>query len=144
MAGVPVHALDFYLGKLVALGESVAICEQIGDPATCQGAGRAQGGQDDHAGHADRRATAAGARGSAAGRAGGAAGRAEERSGSLLASIVVASGDCCVTEVGQAELDAELERIGPAELLVAEGAVKPNLALLAGCASACRQRAACR
>src|SRR5687767_1660500 len=37
MAGVPVHALDHYLGKLVALGESVAICEQIGDPATTKG-----------------------------------------------------------------------------------------------------------
>ena len=37
MAGVPVHALDHYLGKLVALGESVAICEQIGDPATSKG-----------------------------------------------------------------------------------------------------------
>ncbi|HZH08688.1 MAG TPA: DNA mismatch repair protein MutS, partial [Lautropia sp.] len=37
MAGVPVHALDHYLGKLVALGESVAICEQIGDPSKIKG-----------------------------------------------------------------------------------------------------------
>src|SRR6188768_3736786 len=33
MAGVPVHAYEGYLARLVALGESVAICEQIGDPA---------------------------------------------------------------------------------------------------------------
>lgn len=31
MAGVPVHTLETYLAKLVKLGESVAICEQIGD-----------------------------------------------------------------------------------------------------------------
>ncbi|MEO1576711.1 MAG: DNA mismatch repair protein MutS, partial [Pseudomonadota bacterium] len=37
MAGVPVHALDTYLARLVRLGESVAICEQIGDPATSKG-----------------------------------------------------------------------------------------------------------
>ncbi|MER2494103.1 DNA mismatch repair protein MutS [Catenovulum sediminis] len=37
MAGVPYHAVDTYLAKLVALGESVAICEQIGDPATSKG-----------------------------------------------------------------------------------------------------------
>src|SRR5690606_7890887 len=34
MAGVPHHAAEGYLARLVALGESVAICEQIGDPAT--------------------------------------------------------------------------------------------------------------
>lgn len=37
MAGVPYHAVDNYLAKLVQLGESVAICEQIGDPATSKG-----------------------------------------------------------------------------------------------------------
>ena len=37
MAGVPFHAADQYLAKLVKLGESVAICEQIGDPATSKG-----------------------------------------------------------------------------------------------------------
>ena len=37
MAGVPFHALDQYLAKLIAQGESVAICEQIGDPATSKG-----------------------------------------------------------------------------------------------------------
>lgn len=37
MAGIPYHAADNYLTKLVKLGESVVICEQIGDPATSKG-----------------------------------------------------------------------------------------------------------
>jgi DNA mismatch repair protein MutS len=37
MAGVPYHAVDNYLVKLIKLGESVAICEQIGDPALSKG-----------------------------------------------------------------------------------------------------------
>ena len=37
MAGVPHHAMENYLARLVALGESVAICEQVGDPATSKG-----------------------------------------------------------------------------------------------------------
>ncbi len=37
MAGVPHHSVDQYLAKLVKLGESIAICEQIGDPATSKG-----------------------------------------------------------------------------------------------------------
>lgn len=37
MAGVPYHAMENYLAKLIALGESVAICEQTGDPTTTKG-----------------------------------------------------------------------------------------------------------
>lgn len=37
MAGVPFHAVESYLAKLVKAGESVAICEQIGDPNTSKG-----------------------------------------------------------------------------------------------------------
>jgi DNA mismatch repair protein MutS len=37
MAGVPYHAVETYLVRLVRQGESVAICEQIGDPATAKG-----------------------------------------------------------------------------------------------------------
>jgi DNA mismatch repair protein MutS len=37
MAGVPVHAVEGYLARLVRKGESVAICEQVGDPATSKG-----------------------------------------------------------------------------------------------------------
>jgi DNA mismatch repair protein MutS len=37
MAGVPYHAADSYLARLIKIGESVAICEQIGDPAISKG-----------------------------------------------------------------------------------------------------------
>src|SRR5437868_10331548 len=37
MAGVPFHAVEGYLAKLVRKGESVALCEQIGDPAKSKG-----------------------------------------------------------------------------------------------------------
>src|SRR5512136_636117 len=37
MAGVPYHAAEQYLARLVKMGESVAICEQIGDPAISKG-----------------------------------------------------------------------------------------------------------
>src|SRR5438552_16260746 len=37
MAGVPYHAVEQYLAKLIRNGESVALCEQIGDPATSKG-----------------------------------------------------------------------------------------------------------
>ncbi|PIE42828.1 MAG: DNA mismatch repair protein MutS [Gammaproteobacteria bacterium] len=37
MAGVPFHAAENYIAKLVKMGESIAICEQIGDPATSKG-----------------------------------------------------------------------------------------------------------
>ncbi|MDH3646408.1 MAG: DNA mismatch repair protein MutS [Gammaproteobacteria bacterium] len=37
MAGVPAHSVEAYLAKLVRKGESVAICEQLGDPATSKG-----------------------------------------------------------------------------------------------------------
>ena len=37
MCGVPFHSLEPYLARLVKLGESAVICEQIGDPATSKG-----------------------------------------------------------------------------------------------------------
>ena len=37
MAGVPVHAVETYLAKLIKLGEAVAICEQVGDVGTGKG-----------------------------------------------------------------------------------------------------------
>src|SRR5512144_2037688 len=37
MAGVPYHAVESYLARLMKHGEAVAICEQIGDPATSKG-----------------------------------------------------------------------------------------------------------
>src|SRR5678816_1727074 len=37
MAGVPYHSVETYLARLVRRGESVAICEQVGDPAKSKG-----------------------------------------------------------------------------------------------------------
>jgi DNA mismatch repair protein MutS len=37
MAGVPFHAVENYLARLIKLGESVALCEQVGDVATAKG-----------------------------------------------------------------------------------------------------------
>lgn len=37
MAGVPYHAVDGYLAKLIKQGESVVICEQVGEPTTSKG-----------------------------------------------------------------------------------------------------------
>ena len=37
MCGVPYHAVDPYLAKLVKMGRSIAICEQVGDPKTSKG-----------------------------------------------------------------------------------------------------------
>lgn len=37
MCGLPYHAAEGYIAKLIKIGESVAICEQIGDPATSKG-----------------------------------------------------------------------------------------------------------
>jgi DNA mismatch repair protein MutS len=37
MAGVPFHSVEGYLARLIKLGESVAICEQVGDVATSKG-----------------------------------------------------------------------------------------------------------
>ncbi len=49
MAGVPYHAAEGYLARLVKLGESVAICEQIGDPALAKGPVERAGKQIDKA-----------------------------------------------------------------------------------------------
>ncbi|MCW9048012.1 MAG: DNA mismatch repair protein MutS [Gammaproteobacteria bacterium] len=37
MCGIPYHAADNYLARLIKAGESVALCEQVGDPATSKG-----------------------------------------------------------------------------------------------------------
>ncbi len=54
MAGVPYHAADNYLAKLVRKGESVAICEQVGDPKTSKGPVERKVDEDCHPGHTNR------------------------------------------------------------------------------------------
>jgi DNA mismatch repair protein MutS len=113
MAGVPVHACEGYLARLVALGESVAICEQIGDPALAKGLVERKvvrvvtpGTVTDEALLNERRDTLlmTVSRG---------------RSGYGLAWADLAGGRFMVNEVeGDDALEAELARLEPAELLI--------------------------
>ena len=117
MAGVPVHSVEGYLSKLLRRGESVAICEQIGDPAKAKGPIERQvvrvvtpGTVTDEALLDRRRPTLLCAV---------LAERATERFG--LAWLELASGRFSVLECqGPATLAAELERLRPAELLLRE------------------------
>src|SRR5690349_16265808 len=116
MAGVPVHAYEGYLARLVALGESVAICEQIGDPALAKGLVERKvvrivtpGTVTDEALLADRRDTLLLAVARGAGR----------EPGYGLAWADLAAGRFLVCEVaGEDMLAAELARLSPAEVLV--------------------------
>lgn len=123
MAGVPVHAMEQYLAKLVALGESVAICEQIGDPAAAKGPVERRivrivtpGTLTDDAllpAKADRALAAVWAAGK---------GR-DPRAG--LAWLNLASGEFRVAECAPAQLESELHRIAPAELVCADSTALP-------------------
>jgi DNA mismatch repair protein MutS len=111
MAGVPVNSLEQYLARLVRLGESVAICEQIGDPATSKGP-------------VERKVTRVVTPGTLTD-----AQLLPEREDRLLMALVarksqlalawmsVASGEFWVSEPAAGGLAAELDRLRPAELI---------------------------
>jgi DNA mismatch repair protein MutS len=123
MAGVPVHAMEQYLARLVALGESVAICEQIGDPATSKGPVERKivrivtpGTLTDDAllpAKADRALAAVYVNEK----------KKDPRAG--LAWLNLASGEFRVTECAPAQLESELHRVAPAELVCAESVALP-------------------
>jgi DNA mismatch repair protein MutS len=130
MAGVPVHAVESYLGRLIRLGESVAICEQIGDPTASKGP-------------VERKVVRIVTPGTVTEEA-----LLEERRENLLvalcghgvhwglAALDVSTGRFRVQELeGTEALAGELERLSPAELLLPEG-----LALPGGRRSGTRQR----
>ncbi len=116
MAGVPVHSVESYLARLVRKGESVAICEQLGDPAKSKGPVEREvvrivtpGTVTDAALLDERQDTLVAAVASDG-----------ERFG--LAWLDLAAGRFTVLEErGRVTLAAELERLKPAELLIAEG-----------------------
>ncbi|HQR03181.1 MAG: DNA mismatch repair protein MutS [Proteobacteria bacterium] len=115
MAGVPFHAVESYLARLVKLGESVAICEQIGDPATSKGpVDRAvvrivtPGTLTDVALLDDRRDSLLLA-------------LTVEQQRAGLAWLNLANGDLCLLETGVDTLPAQFERLRPAELLLPDG-----------------------
>jgi DNA mismatch repair protein MutS len=117
MAGVPFHAVESYLARLVRKGESVAICEQKGVPGSSRGPLEREvvrivtpGTVTDAAFLEERHETLAAA-----------LARDGERFG--LAWLDLAAGRFTVLEsCGNGALAAELERLKPAELLVPEGA----------------------
>jgi DNA mismatch repair protein MutS len=123
MAGVPYHAVENYLAKLVQLGESVAICEQIGDPATSKGPVERKvvrvitpGTLSDEALLTDRKDNliVAIVENHA---------KSKKRSDADfgLAYLDMASGRFVITEPQTSEqLQAELQRLTPAELLYPE------------------------
>jgi len=113
MAGVPHHSAESYLARLVALGESVAICEQIGDPAASKGLVERKvvrivtpGTVTDEALLNERRDTLLMA-------------LSRGRSGYGLAWADLSAGRFMVNEVAnEDQLEAELARLDPAELLL--------------------------
>ena len=122
MAGVPVHSVDGYLARLVRKGESVAVCEQMGDPAKSKGPVDRQvvrvvtpGTVTDAALLDERRETLLAA-----------VARDGENFG--LAWLDLAAGRFTLLEAAGAQaLDSELERLRPAELLVSEAAGHDSL-----------------
>jgi len=126
MAGVPVHAMETYLARLVALGESVAICEQMGEPGVGKGPVERKivrvvtpGTLTDEAllpARADRMIAALWRT------------RVQRQEQVGLAWMNLASGDFCACTCVSEQLDAELHRIAPAELVCAESQRAPALA----------------
>ncbi len=115
MAGVPYHAAESYLAKLIRAGESIAICEQVGDPATSKGP-------------VDRQVMRIVTPGTVTDEA-----FLEERRDTLLAALVhhqnqfglatldLSGGRFHLQQLANQEaLHSELERIKPAEILVSE------------------------
>jgi DNA mismatch repair protein MutS len=120
MAGVPAVSVEQYLARLVKLGESVAICEQVGDPAASAGPVERQvvrivtpGTLTDSALLSPKADSSLAAVAVVPGRRGHA-----PRVG--IAWLVLASGDLRATETSREALAGELARIQPAEVLVAE------------------------
>ena len=116
MAGVPHHSVEQYLARLVKLGESVAICEQIGDPDASRGPVERQvtrvvtpGTLTDAALLDDKRDNLLLA-------------VARERATLGLAWLSLASGHFAVMETEVGNMAAELERLAPSEILVPDDA----------------------
>jgi DNA mismatch repair protein MutS len=115
MAGVPVHSVEQYLAKLVKLGESVALCEQVGDVASAKGP-------------VDRQVTRIVTPGTLTDSA-----LLDDKADNILLALTrdkatvglawlsLATGTLRVAEISPHNLQNELRRIAPAEVLVADG-----------------------
>ncbi|MFC1935301.1 DNA mismatch repair protein MutS [Chloroflexota bacterium] len=116
LAGIPYHALGSYLGRLIKNGHKVAICEQTSDPATTRGL-------------LDRAVVRVVTPGTVVEPS-----LLEERANNYLASVVIegdtaglaytdvsTSNTAAVTQLFLTSLPLELERLSPAEVVVACG-----------------------
>lgn len=125
MAGIPHHSAEGYLARLAKMGESIAICEQVGDPANSKGPVERKvvriitpGTLVEEALLEDRQdnllvAIAVGTN------------KAQGQFG--LAFLDVSSGRFETTEIdSESQLLSELERLKPAELLVADNLEEPH------------------
>jgi len=122
MAGLPFHAADNYLARLVKLGESVAICEQIGDPATSKGPVEREVVRIVTPGTITDEALLQGSRENLL----VAVSSVDDSFG--IASLDIGSGRFLVLEVaGEDALLGELQRLTPAELLVSESLAESGL-----------------
>jgi len=122
MAGLPFHAADNYLARLVKLGESVAICEQIGDPATSKGPVEREVVRIVTPGTITDEALLQGSRENLL----VAVSSIDDNFG--IASLDIGSGRFLVLEVeGEDALLGELQRLTPAELLVSEALAESGL-----------------
>ena len=122
MAGVPYHAADSYLAKLVKAGHAVAIAEQIGDP-------------NESKGPVERSVVRIVTPGTLTDES-----LLDASNDSLIVAVYrhklscglawmdLSSGRFVVTEIeGDDALSAELERLSPAEVLTSEGSTLPTL-----------------
>ncbi len=121
MAGVPYHAVEQYLSRLVKLGESAAICEQIGEPNASRGP-------------VERQVTRVVTPGTLTDAA-----LLDDKRDNILLSILpqrglfglawlsLSSGRFAAMETPARNLATELERLAPAEILVPEGAAIDGL-----------------
>jgi DNA mismatch repair protein MutS len=121
MCGIPYHAADRYLAKLVEAGVSVAICEQIGDPATSKGPVERQVVRVITPGTVSDEALMDAGRENGLLAISRKAGGNPEEPGYGIALMDISSGRFVLSEVNntQSLLD-EIERIKPAEILIEE------------------------
>lgn len=125
MAGIPYHAAESYLAKLLKAGESVAICEQIGDPASSKGPVERQvtriitpGTVSDDALLEEKKEVILSAL------------YHQDKKGFALASLNLSAGRLHLIELqNSAEIQDELARLQPSELLIPEGFAFPSLTL---------------
>jgi DNA mismatch repair protein MutS len=120
MAGVPAVSLEQYLARLVKMGESVAICEQVGDPAVSQGPVERQVVRIVTPGTLTDSALLNPKADSALAAVALLPGRRGQPAQAGIAWLVLASGDLRATEISAEAVAAELARIEPAEVLVSE------------------------